>query len=60
MRINYEKWASYWKEEMNKENAAIVYVSAAEAITRNGQYSDNQKVKMMETLSKTWKEHLRK
>ena len=60
MRINYEKWESYWKEEMSKENAVIVYVSAAEAITRNGQYSDGQKVKMMETLSKVWHENLRK
>lgn len=60
MRINYEKWASYWEEEMNNENATVVYVCAAEAITRNKQYSDSQKVKMMETLSKTWNEHVRK
>ena len=60
MRINYEKWKKYWEEEMSKENAAIVYVSAAEAITHNGQYSDYQKVRMMETLSNVWNRHLRK
>ena len=60
MRINYEKWASYWEEEMNKENAAVVYVSAAEAITYNGQYSDSQRAKMMLTLSYTWHKHLQK
>lgn len=60
MRINYEKWASYWEEEMNNENAAVVYVSAAEAITHKGQYSDSQKTKMMLTLSNAWHKHLQK
>lgn len=60
MRINYEKWEKYWEEEMSKENADAVYVSAAEAITHNGQYSDYQKISMMETLSNVWHRHLRK
>lgn len=60
MRINYKKWKSYWKEEMSRGNAGVVYVSAAEAITHNGQYSDNQKVKMMKTLSNAWMKYLGK
>lgn len=60
MRINYKVWKEYWEGEMREENAAVVYVSAAEAITHNGQYSDNQKAKMMEALSNAWNKHIRK
>lgn len=60
MRINYKGWEKFWEKEMNKENAAVVYVSAAEAITHNREYSDNQKARMMEALSNVWNKHLRK
>ncbi len=60
MYINYKAWERFWEKEMSEENPTVIYVCAAEAITHNPKYSDNEKTRMMQKLSNVWNKQPRK
>ena len=59
MRIDFESWQQHWEEEMKINAPEIVYIVATEAIMNNGQYSDAQKVKMINKMREVYKKTLR-
>lgn len=59
MRINYEKWTEHWIKIMREKGTEYGYIVAAESIMACGQYSDAQKIKMMQLMRNCYKEVLR-
>lgn len=56
MRINYEKWKEHWEEMMIKNGIEYTYIVATETIMANRQYSDAQKIKLLQTMRSVYKE----